>query len=51
MLEYCSSLSSSDHGDARCTLDLLRIVGEKCDGIPITKDDVDSAQRHTKGQS
>lgn len=45
VLEHCSSLSSSDHGDARRALDLLRTAGENCDGVTLTKDDVDSAQR------
>ena len=44
VLEYCSSLSSSDHGDARRALDLLRTAGEICNGV-ITKEDVDSAQK------
>lgn len=45
VLRYCASLSSSDHGDARRALDLLRTAGEICDG-KITKDDVDKAQKH-----
>jgi len=46
ILEYCSQLSSSDHGDARRALDLLRTSGELCDGTIITKDNVDSAQKY-----
>ncbi|MBS3926371.1 MAG: AAA family ATPase [Nitrosarchaeum sp.] len=42
VLEYCSSLSSSDHGDARRALDLLRTAGEICDGT-ITRENIDSA--------
>jgi cell division control protein 6 len=45
VLEHCSSLSSSDHGDARRALDLLRTAGENCDGFNLTKEDVDSAQK------
>jgi archaeal cell division control protein 6 len=37
-------LGSSDHGDARRGLDLLRLAGELCDGKTITKLDVDNAQ-------
>ena len=44
-MEYCSSISSSDHGDARRALDLLRTAGEICDGVKITKSDIDSAQK------
>ena len=43
-MEHCSSVSSSDHGDARRALDLLRTAGEICDGMKITKSDIDSAQ-------
>ena len=46
VLEYCSQLSSSDHGDARRALDLLRTAGEICDGTKILKDNVDSAQKY-----
>ena len=45
ILEYCASVSSLDHGDARRALDLLRTAGENCDGMQITKSDVDSAQK------
>jgi len=45
-LEYCSKLSSSDHGDARRALDLLRTAGELCDGTKITKENIDSAQKY-----
>ena len=45
VLEHCSSVSSSDHGDARRALDLLRTAGEICDGVKITKSDIDSAQK------
>lgn len=44
ILQYCAELSSSDHGDARRALDLLRLSGELCDGKKITKPDVDKAQ-------
>jgi len=44
ILQYCATLSSSDHGDARRALDLLRISGELCNGKEITKSDVDKAQ-------
>ena len=43
-MEHCSSVSLSDHGDARRALDLLRTAGEICDGV-ITKSDIDSAQK------
>ena len=42
VLQYCSSISSSDHGDARRALDLLRKAGEICDGT-ISTADIDSA--------
>lgn len=45
VLEHCASISSSDHGDARRALDLLRTAGEICDGIKITVSDIDSAQK------
>lgn len=45
VLEYCSSLASGDHGDARRALDLLRTAGEICNGKSITKDDLESAQK------
>ncbi len=45
VLEYCASVSSLDHGDARRALDLLRTAGENCDGTQITKNDIDSAQK------
>jgi len=35
VLQYCAELSSSDHGDARRALDLLRLSGELCDGKKI----------------
>jgi len=46
ILEYCSQLSSSDHGDTRRALDLLRTAGELCDGTKITKENVDSALKY-----
>jgi cell division control protein 6 len=46
ILEYCSELSSSDHGDARRALDLLRTAGESCDGKKITKEDVDNSLKY-----
>ena len=45
VLENCAQLSSSDHGDARRALDLLRTAGELCDG-KITKEDVEKAYRY-----
>ena len=45
VLEYCASTSSSDHGDARRALDLLRTTGEICNGVKITIADIDSAQK------
>jgi cell division control protein 6 len=45
VLEYCSSVSSLDHGDARRALDLLRKAGEICNGAKITREDIDSAQK------
>ncbi|MBS3923076.1 MAG: AAA family ATPase [Nitrosarchaeum sp.] len=44
VLNHCAKLASSDHGDARRALDLLRVAGEICDGI-IKKDDVIKAQK------
>ena len=44
IIQYCATLGSSDHGDARRSLDLLRLAGELCDGKNITKLDVDRAQ-------
>ena len=44
VLKYCAKLSSSDHGDARRALDLLRTAGEICDG-KIKNDDVEKAQK------
>jgi cell division control protein 6 len=44
VIEYCATLGSSDHGDARRGLDLLRLAGELCDGKTVTKFDVDKAQ-------
>lgn len=44
IIQYCAALSSSDHGDARRGLDLLRLAGELCDGKAVTKLDVDRAQ-------
>lgn len=32
VLKHCAELASSDHGDARRALDLLRVAGETCDG-------------------
>ena len=37
ILEYCAELSSSQQGDARRALDLLRVAGELCDGIRLQK--------------
>jgi archaeal cell division control protein 6 len=45
VLEYCATLSSDDHGDARRALDLLRVAGEICDGKKITQQNIDSAQQ------
>ena len=45
VLKYCSSVSSSDHGDARRALDLLRTAGETCDGKMIKNEDVEKAQK------
>jgi len=45
VLEHCANLSSSDHGDARRAIDLLRTAGELCDG-KITKEDVEKAYRY-----
>jgi len=44
ILEYCASLSSDDHGDARRALDLLRTAGEICNGKEISKSDVDNVK-------
>lgn len=44
VLNHCAKLASSDHGDARRALDLLRVAGEICDGV-IKKDDVTKAQK------
>jgi len=46
VLEHCANLSSSDHGDARRALDLLRTAGELCDGKNITKEDVEKAYQY-----
>lgn len=43
IIQYCSEMSSSDHGDARRALDLLRTAGELCDGTKISRKDVESA--------
>jgi archaeal cell division control protein 6 len=45
VLEYCATLSSDDHGDARRALDLLRVAGEICDGKKITLQNIDYAQQ------
>lgn len=44
VLNHCAKLASSDHGDARRALDLLRVAGEICDG-KIKNDDVTKAQK------
>jgi cell division control protein 6 len=44
VLKYCAKLASSDHGDARRALDLLRTAGEICDG-KIKNNDVENAQK------
>ena len=43
MLKYCAKLASSDHGDARRALDLLRVAGEICDGNTIKLSDVEKS--------
>jgi len=43
ILKHCANLSSEDHGDARRSLDLLRVAGELSDGKTLTKKDVDKA--------
>jgi len=48
VLRYCAKLSSTDHGDARRALDLLRVAAESCDGT-ITKFDIDNAQEQVQG--
>ena len=40
IIQYCAEISSSEHGDARRVLDLLRVAGELSDGVKITKKDV-----------
>ena len=45
LLEHCAKLASSDHGDARRALDLLRVAGELCNGSEINNKDVDKAQK------
>ena len=42
VLQYCSDVSSFDHGDVRRALDLLRVAGENCTNT-ITRKDVDVA--------
>ena len=44
VLNHCAKLASSDHGDARRALDLLRVAGEICDG-KVKNDDVEKAQK------
>ena len=44
VLSHCAKLASSDHGDARRALDLLRVAGEICDGV-VKKEDVEKAQK------
>jgi len=44
VLSHCAKIASSDHGDARRALDLLRVAGEICDG-KIKNDDIEKAQR------
>jgi len=43
VLQYCSRLSSDDHGDARRAIDLLRVAAEFSDSQKITKTDVEKA--------
>lgn len=43
VLDYCASLGSSEHGDARRALELLRYAGELCDGKDLTENNVDMA--------
>jgi len=45
VLDFCAKLASSDHGDARRALDLLRVAGELCNGSVIKNDDVIKAQK------
>lgn len=44
ILNYCAQLASSDHGDARRALDLLRVAGELCNGN-LKKEDVEKAHK------
>ena len=43
VLKHCAKLASSDHGDARRALDLLRVAGEICDGNSINMHDVEKS--------
>jgi len=42
VLLYCAEVCSSDHGDVRRALDLLRVAGQNCNGI-ITQKDIDDS--------
>jgi len=42
VLLYCSEACSSDHGDVRRTLDVLRVAGQNCNGT-ITRKDIDDS--------
>jgi len=42
VLFYCSDVCSSDHGDVRRALDVLRVAGQNCNGT-ITQKDIDDS--------
>jgi len=42
VLFYCADMCSSDHGDVRRALDVLRVAGQNCNGT-ITKKDIDNS--------